>query len=264
MFNFNGHKPQPADWRGKLASLKALREKVREYSVNVPGIAPLLEREFSEEKARVIPEIQRGVIGEFKTAIDYYKARAKLRMDAEQAERARWDKVKLANELTGLQAMIEIILKSQDNPMSKEEGKGEELRTLYNEYMEGDIYQQRAAAEVYSRLLGKASNTSAKEEANRLEYAAKAKLEEVRTTDELNTAMANQGRAIEELMAAREELVKVGRDIGDDPMNVFSTGPITKAWKQVQVKNGDLFIFPEDSPEVSGVDWTHFEREETK
>jgi hypothetical protein len=273
MFGITNHQNNNG-WRGKLETIKGLREKVKNYSTGAPGLRPFLEKELDEEIARLRPEIITGAIGEFRAAMENYMTTARKRDIFEQAERARWDRLKLAANREALQKQVDAILNEPDNHYIKST-KAEDLRAVYDEWQSGEVNEQRAAAELFSKLGDKAFHTAAKDTARELEHAAKEKLSELRTTQDLQAADANREQALSELFKKREQLLEAGRGLGEVPEPVPNADPdgdptggplirneLTQAYRQLQVVNSEVFIYPLDSPEMTGVYWNRMEQGE--
>jgi hypothetical protein len=266
MFNFS--QKQATDWRGKLANLKAMREKVRDYSVNVPGLAPVLEKELQAERDRMYSEVVNGTIQEFRVAIQaHFDAASKVDI-YKRAEAARWSLREIQAEKA---AILERIREIASGPIELD--KRAELHNLFTEAMAGSLDRQRATLEAFEHIgemnlpgqdiHGYPLNRSVGE----FVVEARGKLGELRTTPDLAKAQQDQQAALNVVLEKHKQLSTTADGLGEPIDPVFPTGALAKASRQVRLQQNnsgpyDVYIYPEDAPEVTGVNWSKWKEGE--
>lgn len=253
-------------WRDRLKNLKAVAEHVREYSQNVPGLAPVLKREYEQEKERSIGAIQNGILGEYQAAMKKYMDSAQWRDTQKTREIKQWDPGKLASERQYIRMQIQDILNHDPNLSAGEKSNEGRLRALWDECLNtGDKHKTRAALEEFQGIPTGDPSGRDKFIINRLSKEAEKELAVLRVTPEIKAAEAEMSQALTDLLARNQELNQVSMDLGEGDLNGgFASGPMARAYKQVRVVGGDLYILPPDDPEVTGVDWSSFREEGDK
>jgi hypothetical protein len=261
MFNFN--QKEATDWRGMLANIKAMREKVREYSANVPGLAPVLNRELQAERDKVYGTVVSGAIGEFRAAIQNHFDAARKVDIYKQAEGARWNLVQVEQEKGAILSRIRDI--AQRGNMTGKEDKVDELHNLFSEAMSGSPERRRATLEVFERIqeMNLPGQTMQgfplSHSLGEFVVDARQKLAELRTTPDLVKAQQDQEAALNDVMQKRQQLFTTGDGLGEPVNLAFPTNALSKAARQVRsIQNNsgsyDIYIYPENDPEVTGVD----------
>lgn len=204
--------------------------------------------------------VSAGAIGEWKNAIAKYQEAGKAYNRAVTDEITRWDPGKLNAELQQTSTLVNLaIAGGGGNPLEGgSAGVAAKLEAIYAEAVQsGDIYKQRATYEVIRTVLPKVG----KEEkllANRLAKLAEDNLSALRVTDGMVAVKEAQGEALDALLNIRGELIEVSQTLGEgDPTNPLASGVFTKALRMVQQdrESGEIRIFGEDDPEVTGVYW---------
>lgn len=268
MFKFQ--RSRLATWRDKRDYLKALKEQMRDYSQAVPGLAPILKKEYDQEFESLSLEVQQGAVAEFQQSVESFKLAARKKNAADTREKARWSLPQLLGEMQAIRSLVDGVISQPDNLFTPGD-KGGELHKLYDEFMAGDLTRQRAAAEIFSKLPdtlpAHTASTSANDGARKLSFAAKQKLAEIRTTDEMAAAEAARIEAKNALLQKREELLQVGRELGVAPTlsateraegfdptgGAFNQSPILKAYRSIVPMDDDVQILPPDDWRLTGV-----------
>jgi hypothetical protein len=130
------------------------------------------------------------------------------------------------------------------------------LEAIFNEAKQSeDKFKQRAACEVIQTCLSKVDGAN-KIPVNSLVRAAERDLVELRQTEGMNQAQQRINEAWDKFINIREELIDVSKTMGQgDPSGPFASGFLARAIRKVQrdEQTGDLVIYPDDAPEVTGV-----------
>lgn len=206
----------------------------------------VLEREIGEKRASLEGAIIAGALGEWKQAVNNVKAKLDQVKAAKAKETARWDGTRLSSELQVYETLTRQQLNTATDTMSQREAV-ENLRALYDEAQKsGDIYKQRAAAEVIRGAIGNARglDSDRRMEINRLAKQAERDLSTLRQSEELNQAHQAAAEAVEKLNQARNMLFDVDRGLGyTAPNGLPGNSQIIKALTQVQQDRAGNFVF---------------------
>lgn len=251
---------QPQSWRDLLKELKAAKEELQRNE----GIMTPYERQAIGEsiKARanaVAPRLQGGAIAEWKAAIGVYQDKAANVEKARIAEINRWDNGRLGAEIGAVKALVDLALAGGNgNALAGVTKTAPQLDRIYNEAMaSGDIYKQRAAAEVFRSLAGDNLKGDIGDRAavSGLAHKAAKDLPGLRMTDGITQAIQERDAAAEGVYSLRGELNDVSLVMGyGDATGMFSSGPVATAFRGVKFNNDHtLTIFPDDSVQVTGI-----------
>ena len=244
------------DWEAEIkAAYDELRlhgREMSEYERNV------ISREIKKRQDELIPVVGAQVIGEYKQSIEKFKAAEKAIQAEKAKEINRFDTVKFNAELQAMTARVNMTVQHTPNPNTKEAPVSKRLEEIGEEAIQsGDIHKQRAYIEVL-KTIPLSGNPDERVRINQL--AKNAERAEVQFRQTEGTLKAQQARqaALLELDERREKLNKVSTVLGmgaaDDPTN---SNFFAKAYKQVQrdKTTGEIVIYAEDAPEVTGVYW---------
>jgi hypothetical protein len=245
-----------ANWE---AEIKAAYEELRLHGHEMsPYEHNLISREIKRRQDELIPIVGAKVIGEFKAAIKAYQD-AEAGVDkARTAEINRFDSAKLNTELQLLQARVDLAYQKDVNPhRGADTPASKRLAEIFAEAVHSDdLHKQRAAVEVFKAIRLPAGPQEERILVNQLAKDAEAAEPGLRDTAELHQARQNRTEALDKLGAKREHLDKVSRLLGMGGIDdALSPGPFAKAARMVQRVNGELRIYEEDAPEVTGVYW---------
>jgi len=147
----------------------------------------LINNDIQERINQVEQQVVDGVVSEWNAAADrVYKALKQVELE-KAAEVRRWDADKLAAEMQAVSMLVDyaVATRGLDNDSEKV------LTRIYDDAVNsGDIYKKRAAAEVFSGLMGKkiGDDMDSRMKANRFITRAKNDAEECRTTDGIKRA----------------------------------------------------------------------------
>ena len=244
------------DWEAEIkAAYDELRlhgHEMSEYERNV------ISREIKKRQDELIPIVGAQVIGEYKQSIEKFKA-AEAAIQTERAKEInRFDSAKFVNELQAMTTRVNMTVQHTANPATKEAPVSKRLEDIFDEAIQsGDIHKQRAALEVLKNI-PLSGTAEERMKINQLSKNAERAEQQFRQTE--GTLKAHEARqaALTELDERREKLNKVSTVLGmgaaDDPLN-FNF--FAKAYKQVQrdPSTGEIKIYAEDAPEVTGVYW---------
>ena len=244
------------DWEAEIkAAYDELRNhghEMSEYERNV------ISREIRKRQDELIPVVGAQVIGEYKQSIEKFKA-AEAAIQTERAKEInRFDTVKFNAELQAMTTRVNMTAQHTANPMSKEAPVSKRLEDIYSEAIQsGDIHKQRAAIEVI-KTIPLSGNADERIRINNLSKNAERAEQQFRQTE--GTLKAHEARqaALIDLDTKHEKLSKVSEVLGmGSATDPFNTNPFAKAYKQVQRDRdtGEIKIYAEDAPEVTGVYW---------
>lgn len=253
--------PSSGDWRKMIEDLKTARAEFTEYyGLMTQYERQIIQRDIKEQSEKVFPVVSAGAIGEWKNAIAKYQEAGKAYNRALTDEITRWDPGKLNAELQQISTLVNLaIAGGEGNPLEGgNPGVTAKLEALYSEAVQsGDIYKQRATYEVLKTALPKVSGDD-RFPVNRLAKLSERELSALRVTNGMVAAKEAQGKALDALLNIRAELIEVSQALGEgDPTNPLASGVFTKALRMVQEDraSGEIRIFGEDDPEVTGVYW---------
>lgn len=254
---------KPQNWEAEIKSwqteLKNHGHEMSPYERNV------ISREIRKRQDELIPVVGAQVIGEFKAAIKKYQDSKKAVDAAKEKEINRFDDQRYNAALQAIQSRVNLALKADVNPLAGDQPASARLKIIYEEsFMSKDIHKQRAAAEVMRSIeLPKNQDRAA---VNELLRRAEKDESALRITEELAQAQDAQRQALYELGEKRDRLNKVSEILGTGSTHdVFSDNPFTKAARLVEFPKhlsdndgtpaGEVVIYDENSPEVTGVSW---------
>lgn len=256
---FFGH-TQPQTWRDLLKELKAAKEELyKNQAIMTPYERQTISESIKARAEAVAPRLQGGAIAEWKAAIEVYQDKAAAVEKARIAEINRWDNARLGAEIGAVKALVELALSGGNgNALAGMTKAAPRLERIYNEaQVSGDIYKQRAAAEVFRSLDGASLKTDTTDRAavSGLVHKAAKDLPGLRVTDGITQAIHERDEAAQGVYNLRSELNDVSLVMGyGDATGLFASGPIASAFRGVKFNNDHtLTIFPEDSVEVTGI-----------
>lgn len=256
---FFGH-TQPQTWRDLLKELKAAKDELRRHeNIMTPYERQAISESIKARAEAVGPRLQGGAIAEWKAAIEVYQDKAAAVEKARIAEINRWDNARLGAEIGAVKALVELALSGGNgNALAGMTKAAPRLERIYNEaQVSGDIYKQRAAAEVFRSLDGASLKTDTTDRAavSGLVHKAAKDLPGLRVTDGITQAIHERDEAAQGVYNLRSELNDVSLVMGyGDATGLFASGPIASAFRGVKFNNDHtLTIFPEDSVEVAGI-----------
>ena len=257
-----------ASWRDNLETIKTAREEYRQYGgMMTPYERSIIERDIKERTERAFPAVSQGIIGEYKGAIKRIQESQQAYDREVTKEITRWDTGKLANELQAVQTLVDLAIAGGGGGVfdGGSPGVGAKLEAVYREALQsGDPVKQRATFEVMKSVLPKVKDSD-RLEANRLAKLAERDLSSLRVTEGMVKAREAQGQAWDEFLKARDELISIPQALGEgDPTGPFASNEFAKALRMVSQdrETGEVIIYPEDSVEVSGVDWSSWKEGE--
>lgn len=252
---------QPQTWRDLLKEIKTAKDELRRNE----GIMTAYERQTIGEsiKARanaVAPRLQGGAIAEWKAALAVYQDKAASVERARVAEINRWDNARLGAEIGAVKALVDLALSGVNSNVfaGGVKAAGPQLERIYSEAQaSGDIYKQRAVAEVFRSLAGAnlKADISDRAAVSGLAHKAEKDLPGLRVTDGITRAIQERDAAAESVYALRSELNDVSEVMGyGDATGPFSLGPVATAFRGVKF-NADhtLTIYADDSVQVTGI-----------
>lgn len=252
---------QPQTWRDLLKELKAAKDELRRHeTIMTPYERQTIRESIKARAEAVAPRLQGGAIAEWKAAVGVYQDKAAAVEKARVAELNRWDNARLGAEIGAVKTLVELALSGvNSNPLAGGAGKASpRLERIYKEAMDsGDMYKQRAAAEVFRSLAVDSLKTDTTDRAAVSGLARKADkdLPALRVTDGIARAIQERDAAAEGVYALRSELndVSIVMDYGD-ATGMFSSGPVATAFRGVKFNNDHtLTIYPDDSVQVTGI-----------
>lgn len=251
---------QPQTWRDLLKELKAAKEELyKNQAIMTPYERQTISESIKARAEAVAPRLQGGAIAEWKAAIEVYQDKAAAVEKARIAEINRWDNARLGAEIGAVKALVELALSGGNgNALAGMTKAAPRLERIYNEAQaSGDIYKQRAAAEVFRSLDGASLKTDTTDRAavSGLAHKAAKDLPGLRVTDGITQAIHERDEAAQGVYNLRSELNDVSLVMGyGDATGLFASGPIASAFRGVKFNNDHtLTIFPEDSVEVTGI-----------
>lgn len=251
---------QPQTWRDHLKELKAAKEELyKNQAIMTPYERQTIGNSIKARAEAVAPRLQGGAIAEWKAAIEVYQDKAAAVEKARIAEINRWDNARLGAEIGAVKALVELALSGGNgNALAGMTKAAPRLERIYNEAQaSGDIYKQRAAAEVFRSLDGVSLKTDTTDRAavSGLVHKAAKDLPGLRVTDGITRAIQERDAAAQGVYNLRSELNDVSLVMGyGDATGLFASGPIASAFRGVKFNNDHtLTIFPEDSVEVTGI-----------
>lgn len=247
---------QANGWRGLLAqiankkrTLATNQQKMDQFTVET------ISGEITGDMEKYYPAIADGAVGEYKQTIKAYQDTGLQWDKAYSAEINRWDSQKLNAEIASTRAMVELAL---SNPGGGELGTvdvSRKLEAIYNEAKaSGDPHKQRGAFEVLRALKLDGLNREEKLKAFHVSKAAESDLASLRTTQDMQKAKQAQAEALNNILLMKDELIQTAEALGQGSPLVFNDSPFSRALNMVQVnrQTGEVFIYPEDSIEVTG------------
>lgn len=257
-YRTSGRQSNPENWRDELATIKAARQELRQYSGMMTKYErSVIERDIDSMLENYRPRIAAGAIGEYKVVLAKFQD-ARRGYDRELTKEInRWDAIRLRAELETSQQLIDLAI--QRNGGGPFDGNtpsvSTQLEAIFNQAQRsGDIHRQRAAYEVIQAVTAKISGEE-RFPVNRLAKLAERELEALRFTDGMKEAQENISRAWDEFLQTRQEVIDAGKELGDDPTAPLAGGEFTRAIRMVKqdLKTGEVTVLPEDHPDVTGV-----------
>lgn len=248
-----------ATWRDQYKILKEAKGEYERYAGIMSGYEQtIIARDIKARMEQHRSAITAGALSDYNAVLSRYQGAEAATQRAKKAEIARWgDAAKLVSEMQAAEMLLKQAMETTDNAIV---GPGKTstsaaLEALYQEARDsGDIYKQRAAAEVF-----KAAVTEARKYGrdavviNRIAVQAAQDLEQLRFTDEMRAAEEGKAQAWQEYLTARRDLVEIGTFVdGYSPEDTFAQGPFALAVKRVQRDEaGNVSILSPDDPEIS-------------
>lgn len=203
-------------WRDRLAEIKAARDEYKSIeSIAGPGERVLFSKSINEKIAEVENMIIQGALSEFQSAVDQWHDANKKLQTAKNDEVKRWSAEKINAEMTMAESLVKNAVRSSTGGQLEPDVLPR-LRSMYQEaYNSGDLYKQRAYAEVFTGLAGMVGNDGeARLLANRLSKQARRDARAVRVTPELEKADQAAAAAVEGINKAKSTLFEVDDSMG--------------------------------------------------
>jgi hypothetical protein len=245
------------DWREAIKALKEAETESNEYAGMMTEYEKsAIMRDIKAQREAIYPMVKAGVLEQHDKAIKKIED-AKRKYNQEQTnEIRRWDASRLSAELDVAQRRAEMALAAGDpSPFQTSPTKGARLEALFTEALQSDDdYKKRSAFEVIRAISPKVTGDE-RAQVNHLSKLAEQELSNLRITEGMVAAQAEQATAWNEYLQTRDEVIDASKALGDDPLHVFSTNDFARAIRRVQVDrdSGEVVIYPADAPEVSGV-----------
>ncbi|MDD5191282.1 MAG: hypothetical protein PHE50_09615 [Dehalococcoidales bacterium] len=210
MFTNRSHS---GNWREML---KELYEGFKEYN-QYKGIMTAwersqIERSIVKVRSEIEPAVLAGAVGEWNSAITEVEYRFKMVEAAKHEEVRRWDAAKLTSEMQMNEMLIKQIVGSPGGISNNDPEVMNRLQKVYQDAQSsGDMYKQRAAAEVFTNLLSMVggSDQDRRMQANSLAKQAQRDAEKSRAFPKLEEAEAAAAAAVEGIKRARNTLIEV-------------------------------------------------------
>jgi len=245
-----------ANTKKNLDNIREMRANYERYQpIMTPYEDQVTSREIKRFCEAVGSSIMAAVQWDWKLAISKCERAIQKTTEAKQSEINRWDSAKFNAELDTAKNLVGIVKESKPGPLGGGMNAGAKLNELYQEaFASGDIFKQRAMAEVVFNQDFGSFGPDARQVALALANQAKRDLEILRITPEMQAAEEKKQQAFADLQAERQSLIDTAAVLGEpNPEAPFAPGGFAKMLKMVEIIAGKIKIHAEDSPEVTGI-----------
>ena len=206
-------------------------------------------RQIKAETESLASSIIVGALNEQAGEINRLEMARAKNAKAAADELKRWDPVKLNAERQNLWAQVDAVMANKSSSVSGRSQKDALASIASEAKARGDIHALRAAYEVFSAV--KTSGETSYAVAG-LRGDLEQSLAAARITPAMQSAASEVESAKVSLLQCQAGLPAIAASIGEDVRSPFSPSSIARAMKKVQVIDGDVQIFSDDSPEVCG------------
>lgn len=245
----------------KLAWLRRAKKELEDYGPVMTAYERLtVTEEINRKTNEYYPAVTTWVMDKHEQAINRVKASKEAINKAQANEINRWDPATFRQNLELYGEQITRLASTPADPLRGFFPEDEIARILTESKLSGDIFKQRAAAEIVKSLPPPADN-NAKVKLASLQAQARETLQQVRETEQINQARELYNQSVMELAKVRDEVIEVGRLMGGDPTNVFASGPYAQALRRVKFNQDGVDILSPDDPKVTGVHNIEFKQE---
>ena len=250
-----------SDWRDLALEIKDARDELKKHGgIMTTYEYTTIEKAIKQNADKYYSQIVKGALGEFNAKVQKYEAIGEKVKQARTKEIDRWqpDKMRDAMETQGMLIQNALGVKDHgmyqgDTPTAKAR-----LQEILNEARDsGDLYKKRATFEIMRVMVDSAPDDIRKEVFHFARQAEK-ELNALRVTDELQTAKQEQSAMASELMLAANEMNAVSQILGEGEITgPFAVNDFAKAARRLKLNGDTLEVLPQDSPDVTGVDFSH-------
>ncbi len=262
---FSSRKPINT-WKDALQEIQDAKDEIRLKQIMMTDYERDLYSRAVKDKINLhFNKIVQGVRQEHNQRMDAYSRAVKNLETKRSKESAKWDMVRLGNEIQAFQILVSQAMENRSqNPLApRNESESARVRKLYQDAMiSNDPHRMRAAAEVVRSLdAGKLGKDGAVEMKG-LIREADARLTEIRTDPEVVKAMDEVEFLKGELLNEKTEIIKVAEIVGEPVDPIYQGGAFGPMIRQVQVDpaSGEVKIYSLDDQAVTGIDWSNLEK----
>jgi hypothetical protein len=252
-----GYRQTPTNWKewgGEI--INAQRELQEHYSEMDEYTRNHIKAQIDDLKAVHMGTILGGMLAEMNGAIDGYQAAQSKLLAARQMEARSWDAGKLAAELNVSTALVNMAVKTHNDPMRGGPTAAQRLQAIWEDaQLSGDKHKIRALAEVLQSTRDSIDDHDTRITAGVITTQAAAKVNELRQTSEIRAAVTGINEAQSWLaqvyQAERQSMIDLGEG---DPAGMFSMGSMAQAMKRIKQdrQTGEITILAKDDPDVIG------------
>lgn len=253
---------QTRTWRETVQEIKAGKDKLARLS----SIMTDYERHDVGESITNMQKshyqvVAGGIKSEWLAALKNYEAKNDRLEGSKRVEISRWDSQKLLNEINMTKALIDLAISNQskDGMFSKVNTVTTELDRIYQEAKKsGDLHKQRAAFEVIRNLGEVSKDSKVQAQVNSIARQAASDLQNIRVSEGMLDALTERDAAFQQVKAVAGEIIEVSEVMGEGrPDDVFANSTFAKMLKMVKMdhQNQVVEVYPEDSPQVTGIVW---------
>lgn len=245
----------------KLEWIRKAKKELEDYGPVMTAYERLTVGEEVKRKVQeYYPAVTAHVLNKHEQAINRVKASKEAINKAQANEINRWDPATFRQNLELYGEQITRLASTPADIMRGFFPEDEIAKILTESKLSGDIFKQRAAAEIVKSLPPPADNNAKAKLAN-LQAQARETLQQVRETEQINQARELYNQSVMELASVRDEVIEVGRLMGGDPTGLFASGPYAQAVRRVRFHPDGVDILSPDDPKVTGVQNVEFKQE---
>jgi hypothetical protein len=207
--------PNGTTWRDQLKGLQEAKNEYAKYSnIMTQFEQAAIQKTINDAQDKVEPAIINGAFAEFEQTVQKAQSIHAKIQKAKVNEINRWDAGKLASEMQVIEMLAKQVVKSPSMIPAETISR---LKNIYAEAQQsGNMYKQRAAAEVFTGLLSIVGGNDLEQRipADGLAQQAKRDAAKLRITPEMETAEREGNEAIQEVEKAKFMLEDVNRQLG--------------------------------------------------
>lgn len=248
------------DWMSKVNQIKEARKVLSQNA----GLMSAWERQtisedINDNVSRNYSRIYGGAKERLDNAKNTYKSATAKRQAAEAREINSWDTGKLNAEMQAYQTRVNIELAKQGAGIF---GNGptisKRIEALYREAVaSGDKHKIRAAAEAVQAANTDKLPIDQRVEVQSIRREANDKLNELRFTDDIATALNEENAAILQLQNEQKFVREVGAVLNDDQEFLgMPVGSFAKLASTVRFVEDGVKLLELDDPEITGIRWS--------